>query len=79
MLELRFVLFHDAGDEQHHLRFNSGNNIQMVVRISNQLCYRHSNRPTQTAFDLMFAWMRKGYGNPDGITFFSVQRVRPNE
>ena len=34
--------------------------------------------PRQAAFELMFAWMRKGYGNSDGVSFWlGLNFLRP--
>jgi len=62
----------------------------MIVWSSNQFCCCCITCPRQTAFELMFAWMRKGYGNPDGVSFwmglhflrpaqFLAELVHPNE
>jgi len=57
---------------------------------SNQFCCCCITFPRQTAFELTFAWMRKIYGNPDGVSFwlglyflrpaqFLAELVHPNE
>jgi len=54
----------------HHLRLSSGSTI------SKQRSRWSSGHPTsfdaavQIVFELMFAWMPKGYGNPDGVSFW---------
>ena len=44
--------------------------IQMIIWSSNQFCCCCITCPRQTAFELMFAWIRKGYGNPDRVSFW---------
>jgi len=46
----------------HHLRLSSGSTIS---KQTSSITW-----PRQTAFELMFAWMRKGYGNPVGVSFW---------
>jgi len=64
--------------------------IQMIIWSSNQFCCCCITCPRQTAFELMFALIRKGYGNPDRVSFwlglhflrtaqFLAQLVHPNE
>ena len=64
--------------------------IQMIIWSSNQFCCCFITCPRQTDFELVFAWIRKGYGNPDGVSFwlglhfhrpaqFLAELVQPNE
>jgi len=57
----------------HHLRhqwqYHLQTNIQMmIIWSSNQFCCSCITCPRPTAF----SWMRKGYGNTDGVSFWLV-------
>ena len=51
---------------------------QMIIWSSNQFCCCCVACPRQNAFELMFAWIRKGYGNSDGVSFWlGLHFLRP--
>ena len=73
----------------HQWQYHTQEITQMIVWISNQFWFCITC-PIQTAFECIFAWMWKGYVNPDRVSFwlglhflrpaqFLVELVHPNE